>query len=1347
MKKENIDELFNYIETDNIEGVLKFVDNKELKETLLRELEQDDISEDNYKNAIYDIYDRLNGEILNYFEEKLVIFGVEEVFKDEERKKNAKKRVTNNIQQMIQGKSDSEKLALVQEALSDFEKFEIIKSIDDDFIKAEALSTLENHFYRTEIIKNFKNDDLKQQELSKIYHDDFKVQIIESFKDEKLKVNALKELEFDTYKAYIIKNLNDDELKIEALNNLEDERYKLEVIESIKDDKIKIKSLKFIKSEGDKQIVIKSIKDEELKVEALNEITRQVTRYQIIGDLKDENIKIKALSYLKNHKDRLNIILDLKDDRLKIETLSEQEDEWYKTLIIESIKEDSLKLKALKEIQNEEYKTSIIKSIDEDKLKVEALKEIQNEKYKSSIIESLKDDKLKIQELKEIQDEAYRTNIIKSLKDDNLKIQELRKLEIVPYKVIIINSIQDNNLKIEALDEFENDSYKVQVMLSFNDELKIKALRKLDNDDNRVRIILTIYGDKLKVKALGELKDEWNKVSVIKNLEDGDLKLQEISKLPKDIIPVASRNVRLNIGNIEFIKNNLKQFLEFEGIKNQVGKKQIIERLSLKNADFLRTVDFRILDEKYLNIFGEDKINLISCFPDVQESIVNLEDKQLTVFARCINTYLEERPTEDEWTVLAQEILNNIGEYNELFETLEDIDSLQNQDIFKLIYVLQNENYCEIKNISEVRNFQNTLDNKSRKVINSDIEDVDAKKNAVFWKIFGHDINYARKLINLYGDDIGNLNNGEMKDYIKAIMELDKTNDIDVLKDIFENCSFAQIDKVSIERNLKTEYGKMFNEGLYRPERISKKNEPIDLRGRTDLEAKIGIDRNIEDKPIEEYALEKTKIYNNIRIQVSLNEIIKEAKGLEELFDKAESIQSQNHSTSPVHGVQHVKNVLLLSNYIGLKNGVSHEDLELIKEAAIYHDVLHEKSGDPKHAKAGAEWYIQNVNTSLNKDEVAYLIEAHELKNEEQFSELALSRFSNIDEKRKEKLIKYAKILQDADRLDMLRYDIENPKTQRFDVARLNDLNNTELISAVIELNTKESITNGYLQVKDDKVGLSNVIEAGTDFKILMTAVGAFSGINPENYKEDWNRPALASQHFCASYIRNDMIGTAPIKNICYGFSSMKDDALVLSGSRDIYSSRTGFNSTAKHDEKYYTPDEQINNTRKYNEMDYRRIQGGEKKQPDYILVFRENGSIPNMKEAQKASKQWGGMPIVVVDIDACLESERAKVDEMLINYKENPTSELAKDIIQKVRNNRVTEASFCEELEEQLKRIKENTDIEQGDGTKKQNVKIENLRELYGNVSAEDRIKTSKRIKEIYKMIIQAKEKQNNGR
>ena len=50
--------------------------------------------------------------------------------------------------------------------------------------------------------------------------------------------------------------------------------------------------------------------------------------------------------------------------------------------------------------------------------------------------------------------------------------------------------------------------------------------------------------------------------------------------------------------------------------------------------------------------------------------------------------------------------------------------------------------------------------------------------------------------------------------------------------------------------------------------------------------------------------------------------------------------------------------------------------------------------------------------------------------------------------------------------------------------------------------------------------------------------------------------------------------------------------------------------------EKYYSPENQINNKQRYNEMDFRRVQDGEKKQPDYILLFRENGEIANMEEA-----------------------------------------------------------------------------------------------------------------------------------
>lgn len=124
-----------------------------------------------------------------------------------------------------------------------------------------------------------------------------------------------------------------------------------------------------------------------------------------------------------------------------------------------------------------------------------------------------------------------------------------------------------------------------------------------------------------------------------------------------------------------------------------------------------------------------------------------------------------------------------------------------------------------------------------------------------------------------------------------------------------------------------------------------------------------------------------------------------------------------------------------------------------------------------------------------------------------------------------------------------------------------------------------------------------------------------------------------------------------------------------------------------------------VNATVNYNELDFARQQNGGKKQPDYIIVFKKNGQISNLDEAKKAQLDWEGkLPIVVVDVDRCLESEKAKVEEMKQKYKENPTKELAKQIYQKVRNNRVTYSKFCPEVEDFLNK---QSDREKN-GTKK---------------------------------------------
>ena len=261
-----------------------------------------------------------------------------------------------------------------------------------------------------------------------------------------------------------------------------------------------------------------------------------------------------------------------------------------------------------------------------------------------------------------------------------------------------------------------------------------------------------------------------------------------------------------------------------------------------------------------------------------------------------------------------------------------------------------------------------------------------------------------------------------------------------------------------------------------------------------------------------------------------------------------------------------------------------------------------------------------------------------------------------------------------------------------------------------------------------------NVYDAGTDFNILMTAIGAYQnneGI--KNYKEDWNRPSLSSPHICCSYIRNDMLGTAPINNICYGFSEMGEGSLVESGSHDVYSNITGLVSKAGHGSVFYSPDNQINKTYPHNEMDYSRFQNGQKKQPDYILVFKENGKIEYLEESKQASKDWGGMPIVVVDREKVLQSEKQKLDNLLEQYEAGDSS-VAREIYYKIRNNRVSNKSFAEDIDiDKFRREMREQEKEQDVKTEeKSKVTKEDLQQNSEQITAEERKQEVSKMKQL---------------
>ncbi len=237
------------------------------------------------------------------------------------------------------------------------------------------------------------------------------------------------------------------------------------------------------------------------------------------------------------------------------------------------------------------------------------------------------------------------------------------------------------------------------------------------------------------------------------------------------------------------------------------------------------------------------------------------------------------------------------------------------------------------------------------------------------------------------------------------------------------------------------------------------------------------------------------------------------------------------------------------------------------------------------------------------------------------------------------------------------------------------------LKNELLKLYNKELI-----QLDDMVVNKEGMYEAGVNFSMIVTSVGAYVNNTPENYMNDWNRASLASNHFCASFIRNDMLGTAPVPHFLYGFTKMEPYSLLLSGSNDVYSDGK-FISKAYDNEMYYAPNTQINKVAsnykfKYNEMDFSRIQNDKRKQPDYILVFRKDGIIKNIEEAKKASLDWNGLPIVVVDVDLCLASEKNKVQEILNSYYQLPTQDIYEKLKTKILNNRITDEDFMSNID-----------------------------------------------------------------
>ena len=559
--------------------------------------------------------------------------------------------------------------------------------------------------YRIKLIKNYFIEEKQKQKIAlKIKNDDYKME-------------AVKLLKHESYKSHIIGKIKDDNKKMQMLNEITEESRRMGIAISIKDEKLRIEIFKSCKNIEN----IENIGDFLMSFKVFNRVDNSFGCKELYKIMLERNGEENVFERIKEELDKLEAIKEKNDDE-KIEFIKKTDSEYIKSEVAKTLQEDDKKIDIIKQLNYDWSKLNIAEQIQDDDKKIEIINLLSDE-YKVSIIRLIQDDNKKIQFANKEDTQERKAFILSEIQDDDKKIEFLDKFEIGVNKFsrnAIISTIKDKTKKLDCISKYytldELKSFVSNKPKNIEEENKIKELKRLllkidaigfksdskkleeiknlDNEHLKMEIVLKIKDNNLKKEAIKYLKFATSKNQVVDSIESPDEKLNCINEFSAE----EALNYRNFCEDLDFLKNNIDFFIKKEGFKVD-DVKDLIDELYKKNNEIVSTIDFRILKPEYVELFGKDKINLISCYPETQKKILNLPRKQLIILKRCIDEYMEEAKTE-EWTTIANNILYNLN-YNEYDDLVESIDDLEKINIDVLKNLLQSKNVFNIKNKEE----------------------------------------------------------------------------------------------------------------------------------------------------------------------------------------------------------------------------------------------------------------------------------------------------------------------------------------------------------------------------------------------------------------------------------------------------------------------------------------------------------------------------------------------------------------------------------------------------------------------------------------------------------------------
>ena len=264
--------------------------------------------------------------------------------------------------------------------------------------------------------------------------------------------------------------------------------------------------------------------------------------------------------------------------------------------------------------------------------------------------------------------------------------------------------------------------------------------------------------------------------------------------------------------------------------------KELLQELLTRNNYLLETLDIKMLDKQYVDLFGKAKLERIITSDRIQKNLLELSKEELQVYNYILNYNL----------VDFNERIANFYPSSCKGVDLEKLQSLSEKDRLKAISIILSNSEFRLDNLDKLDSYYENRKNICKQIIDNtkivdkeyekemesedeitflpfgilddmkELSDIDRIKYAIIQAKYGMDLEKAEILCSVFGQDIDEIEQSEETRIIKELKAILEEDSIDSLRKINLDENEANYKgTINLLPNLKNAYLRKYKESLY----------------------------------------------------------------------------------------------------------------------------------------------------------------------------------------------------------------------------------------------------------------------------------------------------------------------------------------------------------------------------------------------------------------------------------------------------------------------------------------------------------------------------------------------------